>query len=259
MPRCLILNSDSDSDSDSDNDEHLNEYRNESISNINTTLNKKTKEWCVKFKNIKITGEIKTKKNYYSFTIFDITENGESFKCKYLDNGESLDTKIVYDMYGSIELGRYGLEFVVDTFIEKESSITKLEKLKTECKKKGYFSNKKDLYYNDLNNIVILSKEGSQGYNDFIEHLKIPLKIKLINICLEGENTKKDIIKAMKKIPKTCNLIIIMRGGGMTTDISLSFDHIEIFESIKNSSIPVMTAIGHTRDCKDSLLITDLL
>ena len=183
MTKCLIIDSDCSSESDSD----IIEYRSECINNINATLKKKTSEWCRKFKNIKITGEIKTKKNYYSFTIFDITKNGESFKCKYMGNGERLDTKIVYDMFGSIIMGKYGLEFVVDKFVAKRQTTTQLESLKETCNKNGYFTNKKSLDFNTLNHITILSKEGSQGYNDFIEHLKIPLNIKLVNVCLEGE------------------------------------------------------------------------
>ena len=254
MTKCLIIDSDCSSESDSD----IIEYRSECINNINATLKKKTSEWCRKFKNIKITGEIKTKKNYYSFTIFDITKNGESFKCKYMGNGERLDTKIVYDMFGSIIMGKYGLEFVVDKFVAKRQTTTQLESLKETCNKNGYFTNKKSLDFNTLNHITILSKEGSQGYNDFIEHLKIPLNIKLVNVCLEGENTKRDIIKVLSKITKNTDLILIMRGGGMTTDISLSFDHIELFKAIRECKIPVMTAIGHTKDCKDSLLITEV-
>lgn len=254
MTKCLIVDSDCSSDSDID----IIDYRPECINNINITFKKKTSEWCKKFRNIKITGEIKTKKNYYSFTIFDITKNGESFKCKYMGNGERLDTKIVYDMFGSIIMGKYGLEFVVDNFVAKRQTTTQLESLKETCNKNGYFSNKKSLDFNNLNHITILSKEGSQGYNDFIEHLKIPLKVKLVNICLEGENTKRDIVKVLNKITKNTDLILIMRGGGMTTDISLSFDHIEIFKAIRECKIPVMTAIGHTKDCKDSLLITEV-
>ena len=42
-----------------------------SIIKINSALKKKTKVWCETYNNIKITAEIKTKKSYYSFTIFE--------------------------------------------------------------------------------------------------------------------------------------------------------------------------------------------
>ena len=257
MPKCLIFDSDNEN---SDNDDSLDysNYREVSLNDIKSNLNRKTSQWCKQYTNIKITSEIKNKKSFYSCTIFDITNNGESFKCKCLDNGESINTKTLYDMYGCIELGKYGIEFLVEHFVEKHHSISKLEELKSSCNKLGYFNNKKLLDYNNLNHITILSKQGTQGYCDFIEHLKIPFNIKLINVCLEGADTKKDILKAMSKVPRNSDLIIIMRGGGTTTDISLSFDHIEIFTAIRESTIPVMTAIGHTKDCKDSLLINEV-
>ena len=261
MPKCLIMTSDSDEDTDGDSEDimsYYNTYDNLTINSINSQFKSKTGEWCKGYKNIKISGEIKTKKNYYAFTIFDITDNGESFKCKYMGNGAELTSKTVYDMYGSIELGKYGLEFVVEHFVEQREIITKLENLKEEATRNGYFCNKRDIDYDNLNNITILSKRGTQGYSDFIEHLQLPFKINLISVCLEGEGTKPDILKALNKIPETSDLVIIMRGGGMTTDISLSFDYIEIFKAIRACRVPVMTAIGHTNDCKDSLLITEV-
>ena len=47
-----------------------------------------------------------------------------------------------------------------------------------------------------------------------------------------------------------------MRGGGSTFDISNSFDTLPIFDAIKNSTIPIITAIGHEADKNDKLLIT---
>ncbi len=257
MPRCLIETSDSDYDSESEVD-YYNNYLEKSVAEINAHFKSKTNSWCQLYERIKISGEIKTMKHYYAFTIFDIIEGGESFKCKYMGNGSALSCKTLYDMYGSIQLGKYGLEFVVEYFVECEDSITKLETLKDICNKRGYFTNKRELDYDSITNITILSKNGTQGYSDFREHLRLPLNIKLVSVCLEGDATKGDIVRALGKVSESSDLVIIMRGGGMTTDISLSFDHLEIFEAMNDCKVPVMTAIGHTKDCKDSLLITEV-
>ena len=55
-----------------------------------------------------------------------------------------------------------------------------------------------------------------------------------------------------------CNIIIIIRGGGDVSEISNSFDHIELFDIIKKSKIPIITAIGHEQDKGDKLLITNV-
>ena len=54
------------------------------------------------------------------------------------------------------------------------------------------------------------------------------------------------------------DFIIIIRGGGSTIDISNSFDKIELFNVIKQSRIPIITAIGHEADKDDKLLITNI-
>ena len=59
-------------------------------------------------------------------------------------------------------------------------------------------------------------------------------------------------------ISTNIDIIIIIRGGGSTTDISLSFDCISLFKCIKDSTVPIMTAIGHANDCDDQLLITQI-
>ena len=77
-------------------------------------------------------------------------------------------------------------------------------------------------------------------------------------IALEGCNTEKYIISAIYDLQNEADIIIIIRGGGSTSNISASFDKIKIFEAIKNSSIPIITAIGHEADKNDKLLITNI-
>jgi hypothetical protein len=254
MPKCQIIDSD---ESDSDYQVDYSDYRPMEIVKIKKRLDESTSKWCQQYNNIKLIGEIKTKKDYHSFTIFDITRDGHSFRCRY-DGTLTINNKKLYHLYGCLQFGRYGIEFCVEHIEEHKQKVSKLETLKQKSTNLGYFKHKRILDYEKLNHICILSKRGTQGYTDFIEQLDIPLHITLKTICLEGENTKRDLVKAMKTIDDTYDLVLIMRGGGFTTDISLSFDDLEIFKSIRECPIPVMTAIGHTNDCHDSLLITDI-
>lgn len=152
----------------------------------------------------------------------------------------------------------YGHKFVINVqSIDKLNNDTKLKDLKLVCQNKGYFDNKKEVDWNKINKIGVISKVNTQGYDDFKNQFKVPIEITLEQITLEGPKTYKECIQSIKKLCDQ-DVIIIMRGGGDTSEISNSFDCIELFESIKKSDVPIITAIGHEQDKGDKLLITNV-
>lgn len=114
-----------------------------------------------------------------------------------------------------------------------------------------------DVEWNNIKKIGIISKEGTQGYNDFYNQFNVPLDIHLMQISLEGVKTSRERGEAIQKLEYT-DLIIIIRGGGNTGEISNSFDVIEIFDIIKKSNVPIAISIGHEQDKGDKLLITNV-
>ena len=240
--------------SESDSEEQVVKYSLVDLKKLNQDLKSNQIKWANKYQNIQLMGEIKTPKLYYSFTIFDLNSNGECFKCVIYRNIK-IKSQSEYNVFGNIVMGRYGLQMNVHKIEQIKKSISHLDIIKTQADKLGYFKNKKSIDFDKINRITIISKINTQGYNDFIEQFKVPIKLKLINVCLEGEKTKTDIINAIEN-SQNSDAIIIIRGGGQTTDISLSFDCLELFKSIKNSKIPVLTSIGHYKDSNDQLLIT---
>ena len=152
----------------------------------------------------------------------------------------------------------HGHKFILNiTDVLFKTDRSKLKTIKEECESKGFFKNKKNIIWNNINTIGIISKQDTQGYNDFIKQFKIPIDISLEEISLEGKDTAMHCIKAIRKL-QNLDLIIIIRGGGTTSEISNSFDVLELFESIRNSKIPIITAIGHEFDKGDKLLITQV-
>jgi exodeoxyribonuclease VII large subunit len=134
-----------------------------------------------------------------------------------------------------------------------------MKKLKEECEIMGYFENKKRIVWENVKKIGIISKKETQGYNDFITQFKVPICTILKEIALEGETTPKSVIKSIREFQEEgVDVIIIIRGGGSTIDISNSFDRLDIFEIIKESAIPIITAIGHEADKDDKLMITSI-
>lgn len=155
--------------------------------------------------------------------------------------------------------GKYTIQIIIKEInIYNDRSI--IETLMEECVKRNYYLNKKIIEWNNVKTIGILSKKNSQGLNDFYSQLNIPLKIILKQITLEGDETENELIKHINyfNTKKNVDVIIIVRGGGSTIDISKSYDKLTVFESIKNSIIPIITAIGHEADKNNKLLINNI-
>ena len=149
-----------------------------------------------------------------------------------------------------------GHRFVLNvSSIRLVSNDTKLKELKSQSQQKGYFDNKKMIDWKNIQKIGIISKRNTQGYDDFCNQFKVPLDITLEEITLEGPKTFRDCIKSIQNLQQF-DLILIVRGGGDTSEISNSFDHLELFDAIRKSKVPVVTAIGHEQDKGDKLLIT---
>ena len=196
---------------------------------------------------------------------FKITCDNESIECNAWErNGLQPNNIKSYEntqciIKGFIEASYYySHRFVVNVnSITLMNTDTKLKELKSICENKGYFENKKKVEWNSVTKIGIISKLNTQGYDDFRNQFKVPLDIKLEQITLEGVKTCGECIKSIKKL-QNFDLIIIVRGGGDTSEISNSFDCIELFDIIKKSKVPIITAIGHVQDKGDKLLITNV-
>ena len=205
---------------------------------LNNLLLSNTENIARKLGNVSITGDINTFYKWRSSGCsIKISHNNKSFECKvWTHSGLSPD---------------YVQQF------ENTRCIVTSKELKEQCCKLRLFDNKKEIDYRKIGTITIISKYKTQGYDDFINQFNVPINIKLKQITLEGEKTSKECVKAIEE-SQDSDLIIIVRGGGDTSEISNSFDTLDIFTSIKKSNVPIITAIGHEQDKGDKLLITQV-
>jgi len=257
------------------NDENKNEDENVNKVNIytpgelNNILINKIQTVADKFGNIQITGDIANVKKFKNNIgmCFSIINDNEIFNCKLWKNGgfDIASTINKFENENCLVTGVLKTEFfnghrinLIVNKINLNDSITKLQLLKNKCAEKNIFSSKKNIIWSKVNTIGIISKIDTQGYNDFTKQFKFPLNIILKEIQLEGSETSSQCIEAIKDFQDKVDIVIIIRGGGSTIDISNSFDKIELFDSIKKSDVPVVTAIGHKEDRGDKLLITDV-
>tara|TARA_B100000401_G_C52812724_1_gene724763 strand:- start:1301 stop:2746 length:1446 start_codon:yes stop_codon:yes gene_type:complete len=259
----IITDSDSDSEKSIMNEVPKVIYEPDELNNLLLLDMKKTSN---RLGTVYITGDINS---FYKWRAagcsLKVTLNNKSFECKVWENsGLSPEYVQQFDNTRCIVGGRLKAEFwkthkfnLEVTSIKILNNDTKLEKLKELCSQKGYFINKKPINYDKVGKITIISKINTQGFDDFVNQFKVPINIKLHQITLEGEKTTPECIKAIEN-SQDSDLILIIRGGGDTAEISNSFDTEELFKSIKSSEVPIVTAIGHEQDKGDKLLITNV-
>lgn len=243
------------------------------IKTLNELLIHKFNDVVFELPEIQLKGEIidcKLFKNNCGIGFKIIDEKKNTFNCKAwrrlginIDKiNKAINTNCI--VIGNITqdnyMGRY--DFILDLTkdIVNENNKSKIKNLQKECEEQNLFSNKKQIHWENIKTIGLVSKINTQGYNDFIKQFKIPLTLILKEIPLEGDDTAQFIINAINEFKKEneVDIIIIVRGGGNTIDISNSFDKIELFTHMKKSSIPILTAIGHEADKDEKLLITNI-
>jgi exodeoxyribonuclease VII large subunit len=255
--------------------EEMNDCDNEQIHNIpdlNLHLTREFDDLVSKYNHVSIKGEIIDCKNYkgtlVQFTIKDGDNYMNKFKCKaWARNGIDLQRIVCHENTTCIVSGRIkqnywcgGRDFVLelDQDILFDNENCKMKELKKECEMRGYFIDKKPVVWSHVKRIGLVSKKDTQGYNDFMKQFKMSIEIIVKDIVLEGENTEQSLISAIEELQDAVDVILIIRGGGSTMDISSSFDRIGIFAALKKSNIPIITAIGHEADKDDKLLITNI-
>jgi exodeoxyribonuclease VII large subunit len=243
-----------------------------SIQDLNLLLTYKFDDAINELEKISVKGEIidcKMCKNVLiQFNIKDGDNYMNKMKCKaWVRDGIDLQLIMSHQnttclVTGFIKQNYWcgGRDFVLELSedIIFDNNNSKIKDLRKECDSNGYFHNKKHIHWNTIKRIGLISKKDTQGYNDFMTQFKIPYEIIVKEIALEGANTEVTLMAAIHELQDQVDLLLIIRGGGSTIDISSSFDKISIFETIKLSKVPIITAIGHEADKDDKLLITNI-
>lgn len=221
-------------------------------------------------KDIIISGKIQYIKSFYKNKYIELIDDNKKITCfcSNINIINQLDYKNEYIFKGQLlfkhnkTLNKYGFEYYINEIIQiinnEENNLNELdeyEQIKS--------LDKKEINWNNIKNIALLSKLNTHGYSDFMYHSNNKLNlinINLYNFILEGDNTEKTLIETINKVNELNkdDLIIICRGGGNTKQISNSYDKNNIFKCIKNSKIPICSAIGHSDDKDNKLLITNI-
>lgn len=236
-----------------------------SIQHLNKQLLLQSQKVSQTFQDITIRGELKECRPFrdnvgISFKIFD---GNDSFSCKLwarnLPIGEITSREgTTCRVSGSVNSEFfYGHRFVLNVFDIEGKAVVDEPTFAEICQQAGMFDNKRPFDWPKIRKLGIVSKTDSQGYNDFVGQFKIPLEATVAEVILEGDKTSSSVIKAISQLQDQ-DAIIIVRGGGSVSNISMSFDTMELFNAMRKSKVPIITAIGHAEDTGDKLLITQV-
>ncbi|HPE85743.1 MAG: exodeoxyribonuclease VII large subunit [Bacteroidales bacterium] len=103
--------------------------------------------------------------------------------------------------------------------------------------------------------LAIIAAPGSKGLSDFQKTLKtlcprVRFTLTLFASLMQGDRASSDIIRNLEQIEKEqtkYDAIVLIRGGGAELDLKC-FDELSLCKSLANSSLPVITGIGHADD-----------
>ena len=151
-----------------------------------------------------------------------------------------------------------------------------------QLKREGVFDMQKELEMPLFcQHIAVISSANAAGYGDFVNQLEsnaygFKFVTQLFPATMQGEGVEQSIIDALNKIyasmssphpstfnppldpkgrfqseaekePSTFDCVVIIRGGGATSDLS-GFDTLALAENVAQFPLPVITGIGHERD-----------
>ena len=95
---------------------------------------------------------------------------------------------------------------------------------------------------------VVTSKTGSvlQDIRNVLSR-RYPLPVLLAPAQVQGEGAENSIVEAISLLQDKVDVIILARGGGSFEDLFV-FNHPDVVRAVRNSVVPIITAIGHETD-----------
>jgi exodeoxyribonuclease VII large subunit len=103
--------------------------------------------------------------------------------------------------------------------------------------------------------VAVISSADAAGYGDFCDQLKhnrygFEFFVQLYPAVVQGDTAPKSIVDALSAIAEQeeeWDVVVIIRGGGASTDLSCFDDYI-LASHCAQFPLPIVTGIGHTRD-----------
>jgi len=225
----------------------------------------------LRLQNILIRGEISDYRIPGRHLYFSLKDGGALLSCVMFEDKMQ---QLTFDLKNGLEViargsigvyapkGRYQL-YVEEMFpLGKGLLYLAYEKLKEELRKKGYFNPEHKLPLPFLpQRIGIVTSCKGAAIKDILKVLddRFPNLEIVISPCrVQGEEAPVEIAQAIQNLNEygKVDVIIVGRGGGSIEDLFAFNDKI-VADAIYNSSIPIISAVGHEIDQTIADLVAD--
>jgi len=215
-----------------------------------------------KYERLRVKGEITGYKNWNGHLLFNLKDENSLLLCRVWMNKVRFLDIIPEDGFEVICIGkisthmqRSNYNFIVENIkLEGEGALLKVvENRKAKFIKLGYFDEniKKPLPFLPKKIGIITSLSGA-----VIEDIKktilerFPSHLLIWPVSVQGQKSEIEIsqaIKGLNKLKYKPDVIILARGGGSIEDL-MPFNSEALIKAIYDSTIPVVSAIGHETD-----------
>jgi exodeoxyribonuclease VII large subunit len=201
---------------------------------------------------------------------FELDGEGQSINCfsTFAElGGELPEEGSKAQVSGEIQLGKKTeLRFRVRKLSASGGvgdSAKKLEELKLRLRKEGAFEDsRKRALPRFPKKVAVITSGGSSAWEDFKRVSSsrfLETKLELFNSTVQGDLAVQEICSALTEIEKKVgefDVIAIVRGGGARGDLE-AFNSEEIARAVLNSSVPVVSGVGHEDDISLLDLVAD--
>ncbi len=239
------------------------------VSELNNQINSLVES---RFSRIIVKGEISELNTVRHNMYFSIKDNSASLPCamwsyqgKLIDFTPKVGDKVLIEGKPSFWIKGGSFKFHADKIsLEGEGDLwAKFQALKKKLLDEGLFESyhKKDLPKYPRKIAVITSITGSviKDILDVISRNSPYLDVVVRNSRMQGDEAVQDLLDSIDDIHQAnvgVDVIIIARGGGSLEDL-WCFNDERLAYKIYNSSIPIITAIGHETDTSIADLVSD--
>jgi len=203
---------------------------------------------------------------------FTLKDSNSSLKCvvwrsKVHRINIAIKNGMAVEVHGSITVYEAGGQYQLNTDIIRHRGegylFSEYLRLKSLLEKEGLFDqNTKKLIPQVVKKIGIVTSPTGAAIQDMIDTIqrRNPMvEIILAGSSVQGDSAPAELVSSLKQMEEfdSIDLILIARGGGSIEDL-WAFNNEQFVRAISNSSIPIITGIGHETDFTLSDFAADL-
>jgi exodeoxyribonuclease VII large subunit len=199
-------------------------------------------------------------KSDYGHIYFSLEDDLYSLRCILRESvqgsiGFSVTNGMEIEAYGSI--GVYEQRAQVNLEIEamqmvKRASLKDYGSVEDQLAKRGLWPKPKKSLPAKPRKIAVVTSRRSEAIEDFRTNYRLSggtAEIVEVDVRIQGDHAPREISDAIRRLnlEADVDIIVLTRGGGRHADMAV-FDDLLIAEAIAQSTIPIVTGIGHEGD-----------